>query len=281
MKPFAVCAGLLVLLLLGPGRADDGHRGRVVPDEAFTAIVRDATQRIGATLRKGHPRTTYIDLRVNALVIALAADNRLLKKDPAAVALRDAALHLVDGLEMHYTSRDWVLGHAALKSGDNAAIHAELRRRFAALERWPEKKAGAETRFDRYRLSSRFSHEDVAFFFGGCGGSSGHKVESDLLRITGGGLKQPELEAMELLGYKVALVGDLLRDYDGHSTSFRGPPPEPRKLWLNLSVDLEQAAWDLAASARSKHLETTRQAVQKLETSCTACHLKAGFRNSQ
>lgn len=278
--------GLISVILLGFGWAGDDRdfqRNRVLPDDAFKAIVQDATKAIDSSIRKGESRSTYINLRVNALVIALAADNRLNKKEAArsAVDLRDSALHLVEGLDLHHTDRHWVLSHAALSTSDNGAIHSELARRFAALERLPERKPGNEPRPVRYRLSSRFTHGDVAFFFGGCGGHDGHKIEADLLRLTEKGFGHQDLGALELMGYKVALVAELLRDFDEDSRFFRNATPERRKQWVGFSMDLEDAAWAVADGARSKQVETTKQAITKLDNTCTTCHRRAGVRNMQ
>lgn len=276
--------GLIALLLLGPawvgGR--DIERGRALPDEAFTAIVREARQSIDRALRKGDPRSTYLTLRAEALVLALVADNRLNKpgEEAAAAQLRDAALHLIDGLELHHTNQSWVVSHADLKTFDSRAIHAELTQRFAALEKSSERKPNGGARPVRYRLSSRFDHHDVTLFFGGCGGNSGHKIAGDLRRLNDAGKSAfvaAELPPLELLGYKVALVGELVRDCDGNSEFFHQVPnADRRRQWAVMTADLEQAAWQLADSARAQQSEAAREAVAKLHRTCTACHQKAG-----
>jgi len=287
-KSAVFSTGLIALILLGPGWAGDRRveRGQALPDEAFTAIVREASKSIDSSLRKGEPRSTYITVRVNALVIALAADNRLIKKDAdrSVADLRDAAVNLVEGLELYHTDRAWGLRLAALNTSDSRAIHAELAKRFAVLERLREQKPNGGSRPVRSRVSSRFTHEDVAFFFGGCGGNDGHKIESELLRLTASAkaVVDAELPPLELLSYKVALVGELLRDFDDHARHFKvGTIPERRKQWVGMAMDLEQAAWELADSARAKQVEKAREGVQKLDNACTACHQKVGFRHSQ
>lgn len=280
-------AALLVFVFLGTGLAgdQDAGRGRVMPDEAFAAIVQEARQTIRSTLQKGEPRSTYFNVRVNALVIAMAADNRLARRDAdrSAGELRDAALNLSEGLQMHYVGPDWVIRLASLNTSDNRAIHAELAKRFAALERVAEQKSDTKAKPDRIRLSSRFTHEDLAFFFGGCGGHSGHKIESELLKLTEAGKVQvlEQMPAIERMGYKIALAGELLRDFEAHADVFRGGSPDKRKMWIGLARDLEQTAWELADSARTKQVEPVRTAVNRVNRACIACHEKAGFRNSQ
>lgn len=287
-KSAIVITSVLCFILLGMTAPVGGEAvapSRVLPDDAFTALVQEANRYIHDALKKSDPRFTYLTLRASALVIALAADNRILNKDAArsAAALRDAALNLVEGLELHYDS-SWVLSHPSLKLFDNRAIHAELAKRFAPLERFAELKPDTQSRPVRYRLSSRFTHDDVTIFFGGCGGRHGHKIDSELARLTRAGmvLAPAELPPLELMGNKLALVGELLRDYEEHSQFFTPQlstlkSAERRKEWVDKAMDLEQGAWELAKVAREKNLKSTSDAVHKVKNTCTACHRRTGF----
>src|SRR5262249_44953359 len=161
----------------------------------------------------------------------------------SVVHLRDAALNLVEGLDLHYTGREWILRHTALNASDNGAIHAELAKRFATLERLPEQKPVGQAKPVRVRLNSRFTHDDVAVFFGGCGGHDGHKIEAEVARLKETRALLPEqLPPVELMGYKVALVAQLLRDFDSHADLFKKGTPDRRKQWVGMAMDLEQAA---------------------------------------
>jgi hypothetical protein len=288
-KSAVFLTALLVPTLLHSGWAEDQsvERSRVLPDKAFKAIVQEARKTIGSSLQKGEPRSMYFDLRVNALVIALAADNRLVKKDadPSAGALRDTALYLVEGLDMDYTGSKWMLRLTDMGPSDNRAVHAELAKRFASLERAADQQQDklSRARPVRIRLSSRFTHDDVAVFFGGCGGRSGHKIESELVTLMGASTSMisERLEPIERMGYKIALVGELLRDHHSHSDLFKGGMADRRKQWVGMAMDLEQAAWELADSARSKDVEKAKTGINKVDNACVACHEKVGFRHSR
>src|SRR5262249_39579464 len=145
------------------------------------------------------PELSAMTIRANALLIALAAQNRMrsARGDGKELAtLRDAALKLAAAAEKKDLAD--VLKHAAI------------------LSHYPRIKPDPNADPGLVRLKDLFDHDPISFLFGGCSGRKGHAIEFELTTLSRQTtpLTSAQAEKLELLAYKVALIGGLLRDFD-------------------------------------------------------------------
>lgn len=234
----------------------------IVPDRVFRQIVAECNQFMQATLAKDAPYAVSHQwewsVKANALLIALAAQNQMTKggDDLRQLAtLRDAALKLYE---------------AAQRSPLDVGT---VRRLAEVVKRYPDLKADPAARPDPVQLRAICTHDEISILFGGCSGRRGHAVEYDLeqLQKQKTPITAEQTERIERLAYKVALVGGLLRDFDDMIPATK---PERRADWSRLASDLSDNAWQLAASARDRHVADTRRGIEKLNNTCTTCHQK-------
>jgi hypothetical protein len=261
----ALALALAPLLLSGvAGEQPPAEPNRVLPEEACAAIVREANQFIREALEGPRPGSASrpsppdVVIRANALLIALAAQNRMGGRGAEArqlATLRDAALDL---------------GKAVEKRPFDRAKVARLAR---ALGRFPDLEPSPHARLVRHPLKDRFSHDDVAFLFGGCNGGKGHRIQLDVLRFAR--QKTPftraEREELGRMAYKVALLGELLLDFDDFITVRSA---ERRKDWVRLAGGVRDAAWELAEGTRAKDFDRASRAIHKVNGACVECHRK-------
>src|SRR5262249_21544759 len=144
----------------GPGQGQEP----ILPDRAFREIVREANKFIQEPLAKAQPtplpELSAMTIRANALLIALAAQNRMrsARGDGKELAtLRDAALKLAAAAEKKDLAD--VLKHAAI------------------LSHYPRIKPDPNADPGLVRLKDLFDHDPISFLFGGCSGRKGHAIE--------------------------------------------------------------------------------------------------------
>ncbi|MCI0380415.1 MAG: hypothetical protein L0215_22755, partial [Gemmataceae bacterium] len=254
-----------ILALNGPGPKENRSAAvdpqRVLSDAALTALVHEANQFIQQSLQDPSPKAA-IDIRANALLLALAAQNRMAHKDVEVrlpATLRDVALNLA--LEVKQRPQD----------------PAQLSKLAGALSRFPNLKSDPDAKLIRFRLQDQFDHDDVVTLFGGCGIHKGqHRIDATIAKYA-----QPkapftsvERDQLELVAYKVALLGEFNRELDNLVAS-RGPAK--RKQWVAFAEDLSDRGWELAGEIRGGRFAVATTALQRVQNACTACH--AQFRD--
>jgi hypothetical protein len=262
---------LAVVIGVTAGRADPPAQPKepqepVLHDDDVRGIVAEANRYIQDSLakpRKASPKPSdargyYNTTRSNALLIALAAQNRMAGLDAERkqlATLRDTALNLVDAVEMKPPDFDEALRLADL------------------LNQYPKLKADPNAKTDRVRLKGKFRHDDITALLGGCSGRSGHAIEADMLAL--GRKRLPYSEAdeakIERMGYKVALLAGLTKEYDTeHSPSKK---PALREEWVRLAGEVEAAGWKLADAARVSDHDDIKKKLGTLYSLCTSCHV--------
>ncbi|HJZ53999.1 MAG TPA: hypothetical protein VKE74_03535 [Gemmataceae bacterium] len=268
----AIALGLTAVVLgLAGARADQPGvpKEPVVPDEAFRAIVKEANHFIQEPLTKARTASPkpadasgyYGSARSNALLIALAAQNRMRdgRADAGRLAtLRDAAVRLADVVQ------------------NNPRNLTEIVQLADLLNSYPDLKADPNARSGRVRLKDTFTHDDITFLFGGCSGRSGHAIQSDLLALSRQrSFTLAEVTKIERLGYKVALLAELVREF---APTFVSPnKPGRQEEWVRLADIVQQGGWDLAATVRDADFTEMKQGLGTLYSACATCHVL--FRN--
>jgi hypothetical protein len=197
-------------------------------------------------------------IRANALLIALAAQNRLGNQDVEArrlATLRDTALNLGKAVEKKPPDR------------------AEILKLGQTLDRFPNLQPNPKASLVRYRLKDHFSHDEVGFLFGGCGGGKGHRIQREVIRFARHTtpFTRAERGKLELMAYKVALLAELVRDLDDTSTV---RTPEQRKAWVRLASVVQDGGWELAEASRARNFESTKKVLHQVNGACRECHRK-------
>jgi hypothetical protein len=249
------------LLLAGVAGEQASADRNVLPEEACTAIVQEASKFIRVSLKSRRLDRPFRGsgpkgvIRANALLIALAAQNRMGSQGAEArrlAGLRDAALNLVKAVEKNPRDR------------------AEVLQRAQTLERFGNLQPNPHARLVRYRLKDHFSHDDIGLLFGGCSGGKGHRIQLDLIKFARQATPwtRAERQKLELLAYKVALLGELLRDFDDFSVR----SAEQRKTWVRLASAVQDGGWELAKGTRATNFDRAKQALHKVNVACRQCH---------
>jgi len=278
----ALCTSLAAFGLAGV-RAETAPQPRefgkqVLPERVFQDIVMESTQFIQETLNKEQqsikPRPALAaacnisgrsarTIRANALIIGLAAQNRMLGvgtgPDAAKLAtLRDAAVKLAVAVAKNPT--------------DNPHLGAQVE----ILSLYPNLAADPDTSLTPMRFRATFTHDDIASIFSGCGGNKTQLIEQRM-----GRLLQPKalftsenVGKLELLAYKVALLSDVIRDMDDMIPASDKKVVEHRKEWVRFASEVHQEGWQLAETVRDGNVADMRQRLTKLDNACAACHNK-------
>lgn len=239
---------------------------RVLTDAAFRAIVREANQfiqeplaQVRAVPRSVDPSSLHALTRSNALMIALAAQNRMRAGGDDAgklATLRDTAVKL------------------AAAVGHNPRDPAAVLRLADLLNQYPDLAADPDARPVPVRLKYKFTHDDIIPLFGNGPVKKGHRMEFHLNRLARQATYTKEdAERLELLGYKAALIAELLRDFDDLVPKSK---QNQRGDWLKFAAEVEQDGWRLAEAVRGRDPADMKPAVRKLNAGCANCH--ADFR---
>jgi len=264
----AVLCPMLAVVMLSPGEAQPGPAGlgeakpQVVPDCAALAIVKEANKFIREPLSKP-PRSVFRQVeipparaRANALMIALVAQNRM--GAPGAdtrrfVALRDAALQLATELRKNPRSLN------------------EVRRLVDVMNRFPDILVDRDASLALVRLKDTFNHDDIGGLFGSCSADKSQRIERELFWLAR--QKTPitaeQADKLELVSYKVALIGEMLRELDDFVPAKR---QDERPEWVRQASNVHQNAWQLAATARGGNSAEMRRGLGKLTEACNSCH---------
>jgi hypothetical protein len=265
---FAVASLGMIVAVVGavaaPAPPKDKPKEPVLPDAIFRDIVKEANQFIQKPLtaaRKESPKPRgaggyYSAARSNALLIALAAQNRMADPDADAkqlATLRDTAVNLAEAVKQSPPNLDKVLKLADL------------------LNQYPELKADPNARTGRVQLKDTFTHDEITVLFGGCSGRSGHAIQADLLAF--GRKRLPysdEDEAkIERLAYKVAL----LVGFDKEFAPDIPTKPGSREKWVRMASEVETASWALTEMVRVADHEDIKKKVSVIFSGCATCHV--------
>lgn len=267
---YCVAVLCLAVVIGAAGRADPPAKSKepqepVLHDDDFRGIVEEANRHIQDALTKSRKATKPADadgysgtVRSNTLLIALGAQNRM--GDPDAdgkqlATLRDTALNLVDAVEKKSPDFDEVVRLADL------------------LNQYPKLKADPNAKTGRVRLKDTFRHGDITLLLGGCSGTSGHAIQADMLALARKRLPYSETDEgkIERMGYKVALLAGLTKEYDAEHT----PPKKPalQKEWVRMAAEVETAGWKLADAARVSDHDDIKKKLGTLYSLCASCHV--------
>src|SRR5262249_5815213 len=157
-------------------------------------------------------------------------------RDPAADARQLATL------------RDQALRLAAVADQHPQAI-SEVRKQADILNRYPDLPADPNARTEPVRLRDAFTHDDIAVLLGGCSGRSGHAIEFELSALSRRrAFTEDETARIERLGYKVALIAELDREFGDRFVPANRPGL--REEWVRLADNVRQGGWVLAEAAR-------------------------------
>jgi hypothetical protein len=225
-----------------------------LPDPIFTEFVQEANDKIAAELKVG---ANTDRLRLHALMIALASQHRMAHKrgDMRQLAtLRDAAVRF------------------ARASDPNRPIDLpEVRKQAEVLAKFPNITPDFKTSFELIRLKGPFDQEDIDSHFGAW--NSGATIEKDLFKLERQKtpLTAEQLGKVERIGYKVALLAELLRDFDDH---IRPPRLAQRKEWVAFATDVQYTGWELAELARDQKADAAHKTIVRLNRACQGCHEK-------
>jgi hypothetical protein len=268
-----LCPALAVLALPGLRVAhglNEAAKQPVLTERAFLAIVKESNKFIQEPLAKARPsfffptRVNPVPIRSNALLIALSAQNRMgsAGADASRLAtLRDAALKL--GITVQKQPQDL----------------PELVKLANILDQYPNLDADPNASLAPVRLKDRFNHDDVVGLFGGCSANRTQRIEFHLFKLLRQKTPytQAQTEQLELLAYKVALIGELLPEFD---TDFvPAQKQEQRPEWVRFANEVQQTGWQLAETTQSGNYAHMQRSLTKLTNGCAACHEK--FRDCQ
>jgi hypothetical protein len=244
------------------GGGPEATRKFELPQAAFDDIVRGASKTIQKEIHEAHP--DWRELRSQALLIALAAQNRMAgnKEDrPRFATLRDSAVKLASALDLDI-----------LNANGSPRNIGEARKQAQVIGQFPRLKPDPNPVVEVIRLKGIFDQEDIDLHFSNWKG--GKRIERELLTL--GRQKTPitaeQMSAkIEPLAYKVALLGELLRDFDDHIPAKKAAQ---RKEWVAFATEVQYTGWELAEVARAKNADATKKVIVSLNNACMNCHAK-------
>lgn len=244
-----VRAGILVagswLLTAGAAGVAADAPAPTLPDGDYARTVEPSIKLLQDALGGEVTRRSADKARLAMLMLAEFAQQNLGGPDgPQRAAMRDAALEI-----------------AALVKNKK---YADAARQAKSLSRLPASKEAKKEKvkllgplLDVDELMGQFRSPDK----GGLG------IEDLLDKLEGAADGQVPAAALNdelrLLAYRTAVAAELCRDH---------MPPQKGQLWRKLSDDMRQQAGKLAESVQAKDGKAAFQAVEKLNSSCKACH---------
>jgi hypothetical protein len=95
-------------------------------------------------------------------------------------------------------------------------------------------------------------------------------VEEKVRNLAQKKLSEPVLDKaskeLSLLSYKLAVLGEITHEYPAPKK--KGTPKE----WSELSIEMRDAAIELAAASKKKDAEAVHKSANRLNSSCSQCH---------
>jgi hypothetical protein len=258
-------AGAALIFALMPGSAvrsggPQAAKKFQLPDNAFEELIAEANKNIQEELAPQNPSVPWPDrLRANALMIALATQHRMAHKQGdirQLATMRDATIRIARAIDLDGTRNDL----------------DTVRKQAGLLSDYPKLKADPNAATYIVRLKGIFDQEDVDFHFARKRTNLG--IERELFALLRA--KKPLAAEQitfkhEMLGYKIALLAEMLRDFDDHI------PPQrvvQRKEWVSHATDVQYTGWELAEVFRAKNAEGVKGVVTRLNEACNKCHEK-------
>ena len=226
-----------------------------LPEDIFAELVQEANDKIAFQLKT--PGLGQEHVRSQALLIALAAQHRMAHKQGdlrQLATLRDAAVRLARAADL-----------------DKPINEPEVRKQAHLLAQFPKLEPEPSASLELFRLKGCFEQEDIDRHFGGW--KFGSMIERDLMKLEKQKppLTTDQLAKLERIGYKVALLAELLREFDDHI-----PPQKAaqRKEWVALATEVQYTAWDLAEQARAGNGDMSHKSIVRINQACQTCHAK-------
>jgi hypothetical protein len=248
----AALVGAMGFLTDGNAAGDKGPKA-AVPEPAFNQLVKESAKVIQDGLDgKPDDKLTLRRVRTNAFVVAAAAQDQMGKAGADGkqlAALRDAALKLYEA------------------AGEKKDL-AEAKKQAGVIAQYPGVKAEPGAGPGKVALKDRVDEIDEVMNVFAKKDKGGDEIEKEL--ITLGGQKKPLTPAqmsdkLVLNAYKAALVGQLLPEYNAIAKN-------KAKDWDTWSADMQKAALELAETVKGKNAKEVKTAINKLNSSCNACH---------
>ena len=258
-RQFLALPALIVLAGIGLSQPGPASRKFELTQADLDALVQKANKTIQEQFTKDTP--DLMELRSQALLIALAAQNRMSghKDDRLRLAtLRDSAVKLARSLPAHVAI--------------STVQFNEARKHAAVLAQFPKLKIDPKAMNEIIRLKGTFDQEDIDLHFSNWAG--GNRIERQLIALI---RQKTPLSAEQMtdaippLAFKVALLAEMLRDFDDH---VRPNKVAQRKEWVALATEVQYTGWELAEVARTKNAVATRKVIVSLNNACTNCHSK-------
>jgi hypothetical protein len=255
-------AAMLAFMPNGDARSGNAQASKrfQLPDTAFDGLIHEANKNLQEELASPEPWVNRV--RSNALMIALATQHRLAHKRGDArqlnqfATMRDAVLRLARAIDLDGVYRDLV----------------EVRKQADLLNTFPDIKANPNATREVIRLKGAFEQEDVDFHFAKKRTQLGIEREMwPILRATKPMPIEKSADKLEMIGYKVALLAEMLRDFDDN---VREQKVNQRKEWVAHATDAQYMGWQLAEAARAKDAKQVKSVVERMTNACNECHAK-------
>lgn len=241
----------------GAGEAADTERKPILTGATLAELVKETAAMIRNDLNgRDSPKVMGAKVKTNALIIAVAAQNGMASSAADAkhlATLRDAALKLAQTV------------------GAGKINVSEAKKQVELIVQFPDLTADSDAKPRIVALKHKFDLDEVMNVFaktekGGLG------IEKDLINL--GTQKRPYSPAqmspkLMLAAYKTAVLADLV---DEHIESAKDNAKDKKKDWQTSSQDMRTSAIELAEAVKSKNAKAAKTAVNKLNTSCNACH---------
>jgi hypothetical protein len=252
----ALILGLLSLSDARSGGAPGEAKFRL-PDAAFDELILESNKYLQEEIKSENPG--IIRVRANALMIALASQHRMAPKKPnldQLATMRDAAVRIARAVDLN---------------GDKNDL-ATVRKQAALLAEYPSIKPDPNAIMEILRLKSVFEQEDVDFHFKNKNKQVAIERELFALYRTPPPVITAQVAAKyEMIGYKLALLADQLRDFD---ENVRVHKFQRRKEWVAHATDVQYNGWELAEVFRSKNAPAAKAVVERINNACSECHSK-------
>jgi hypothetical protein len=84
-------------------------------------------------------------------------------------------------------------------------------------------------------------------------------------------LAPDQIAKLEPIAYKIALLGDFLRELDDFVPNERAAE---RHEWVRFAGEVHDAGWQLAETAGKLKADELKRGLTKLNDACAACHNK-------
>jgi hypothetical protein len=245
----ALC--LTVLLLTGrPSSAGGKSDGALLPPAEFAKLVTQDAKTIQDVLAKGLDKKGTRKVTAAAFMIAVYAQNSMTKGAANAkelATLRDTAVSLLK----------------AVKGGDEKAATA------LAAKLTPTPKADGAVKLEPLALDKLVEFEDVMHQFSS-ERVGGYGLEKELGELAEEKELTPaHMERIAVLGYRLAMIGHAS---DAFSADKNEGGKKTIKNWQAHTANFRKVTVAMAEVAKTKNAANTRDALDRVNTSCVKCH---------